>query len=104
MEAADILPYEMVQVLDINNGARFQTYAIEGEKGSGTIAINGAAARLVATGDAVIILSYHSVSDTGARITEPTLVYVDAKNSITHKKGGNNWMKELELSFKASLS
>ena len=94
----------MVQVLDINNGARFQTYAIEGEKGAATIAINGAAARLVATGDRVIILSYHSVSDTGARITEPTLVYVDAENSIIEKKGGNNWMKELELSFKAPLS
>ena len=59
---------------------------------------------MVVKGDTVIILSYHSVSDTGARITEPTLVYVDAKNSIIEKKGGNNWMKELELSFKASLS
>ena len=74
MEAADILPYEMVQVLNINNGARFETYAIEGEKESGTISINGAAARLAAKGDTVIILSYHSVSDTGARITEPTRI------------------------------
>ena len=57
MEEADILPYEQVQVLNINNGARFTTYAIEGERESGEICINGAAARLVAKGDVIIILS-----------------------------------------------
>jgi aspartate 1-decarboxylase len=63
MEAADILPYEMVHVLNVNNGARFQTYAIEGKAGSGEIVLNGAAARLAATGDIVIILTYCTVSE-----------------------------------------
>ena len=80
MEAADILPYEMVHVLDIDNGARFETYAIEGERGSGEICINGAAARLVAKGDKVIILAYKVVSDEEARSTRPSLVYVDESN------------------------
>ena len=104
MRAADMLPYEMVHVLNINNGSRFETYVIEGEEGSGTVAINGAAARLVATGDIVLILSYHSISDTGARIIEPTLVYLDENNNITKKQDGNNWMKEIELSFQTPLS
>ena len=82
MEAADILPYEMVHILDINNGERFQTYAIEGEPGSGTIAINGAAARLVSKDDLVIILSYSSLSDEEARPLKPKIVHVDSKNAI----------------------
>jgi aspartate 1-decarboxylase len=81
MEAADILPYEMVHVLDINNGARFETYAIEGGRGSGEICINGAAARLVAKGDLVIILAYKVVSDEEARSSQPRLVYVDESNA-----------------------
>ena len=80
MEAADILPYEMVHVLDIDNGARFETYAIDGERGSGEICINGAAARLVAKGDLVIILAYEVVSDEEARSAKPRLVYVDENN------------------------
>ncbi len=90
MEAADILPYEMVHVLDVNNGARFQTYAIEGRRGSGDIVLNGAAARLVAKGDVVIILSYCVLSDEEARQMQPTLVYVDERNSIREQKTGNN--------------
>ena len=86
MEAADILPYEQVQVLDINNGARFTTYAIEGERGSGEIGINGAAARLAARGDLVIILSYCHVNDEETVGLAPKLVYVDAQNSITETK------------------
>jgi aspartate 1-decarboxylase len=82
MDAADILPYEMVHVLDVNNGARFQTYAIEGEGGSGEVCLNGAAARLVSVGDSAIILCYHEVSDEEARATRPTLVYVDEENNI----------------------
>ena len=81
MEAADILPYEMVHVLDLNNGTRFETYAIEGERGSGEICINGAAARLVAKGDSVIILAYKVVSDEEARSSQPKLVYVDENNA-----------------------
>lgn len=88
MEAADILPYEMVHVLDVNNGARFQTYAIEGRRGSGEIVLNGAAARLVAKDDIVIILSYCILSDEEARQLHPTVVYVDASNGIREEKKG----------------
>ena len=84
MEEADILPNEQVQVLNINNGARFTTYAIEGE--SGEICLNGAAARLGAKGDSVTILSYCHVEDAEARNFAPKLVYVDAKNAITKTK------------------
>jgi aspartate 1-decarboxylase len=83
MEAADILPYEQVQVLNVNNGARFATYAIEGKRDSGEICLNGAAARLVAPGDIVIILSYCHVADEEACDFAPKLVYVDANNAIT---------------------
>ncbi len=87
MEAADILPYEQVQVLNINNGARFSTYAIEGDRGSGEICLNGAAARLAVKGDMVIILSYCHVDNDEARHFTPKLVYVDAQNAITEVKG-----------------
>lgn len=86
MDAADILPYERVEVLNINNGARFNTYAIEGEKNSGRICINGAAARLCSKGDIVIILTYHDVPDEQARNVTPNLVYVDSVNKITSVK------------------
>ena len=88
MEEADILPYEQVQVLNLNNGARFSTYAIEGEPDSGEIRINGAAARLAAKGDTVIILSYCHVEKDEARGFMPRLVYVDARNVITETKRG----------------
>ena len=81
MEQADILPHEQVQVLNINNGARLTTYAIEGEKGE--ICVNGAAARLAIKGDTVLILSYCHVEDEEARNFMPRLVYVDAENAIT---------------------
>ena len=84
MKAADILPYEQVHVVDVNNGSRLVTYAIEGE--SGEICLNGAAARLVHKGDTVIILSYTNVEDDKLQDFHPTLVYVDAKNQITAKK------------------
>jgi aspartate 1-decarboxylase len=80
LDAADILPFEMVHVLDVDNGARLQTYAIPG--GPGEICINGAAARLVQTGDTVIILSYVQAEDTEARALKPRLVYVDGENRI----------------------
>ncbi|MBT3363816.1 MAG: aspartate 1-decarboxylase [Chloroflexi bacterium] len=80
MEAADILPYEKVQVLDIDSGARLETYAIVGEAGSGTICINGAAARLVHPGDKVIILTYHDLSEQEARKAHPIVVNVNEKN------------------------
>jgi aspartate 1-decarboxylase len=82
MTEADILPYEQVHVLNINNGARFSTYAIEGQEDSGEICLNGAAARLAVMGDTVIILSYCHVSDEEARNFTPKVVHVDAKNAI----------------------
>ncbi|MEX2245985.1 MAG: aspartate 1-decarboxylase [Dehalococcoidia bacterium] len=82
MDAADLLPFEQVHVLDVDNGARLATYAIEGRRGSGQICINGAAAHLVAAGDTVIILSYATVPEAEARILRPKLVYVDGRNRI----------------------
>ncbi len=82
MEAADILPFEQVHVLDVDNGARLTTYAIAGARGSGQVCINGAAARLVSAGDTVIILSYAGVTDAEAHTHVPTLVYVDGSNRI----------------------
>lgn len=87
MEAADIIPYEQVHILNINNGARFHTYAIEGKENSGEICLNGAAARLVAKGDIVIILTYHELEEEHCHNYHPRLVYVDEKNRITHTKG-----------------
>ena len=84
MEEADILPYERVEVLNINNGARFDTYAIEGKKGE--ICVNGAAARLAIKGDIVIILCFCHVEDDEARSITPKLVYVDDRNAITETK------------------
>ncbi len=82
MEAADILQYEQVHVLDVDNGARLVTYAVEGERGSGVICMNGAAARMVYKGDTVIIISYCTVSEAEARNFTPRLVYVNSKNQI----------------------
>jgi len=83
MEAADILPYEMVQVLDVDTGARLETYAIPAPAGSGTIGINGAAARLVHAGDTVIILTYTLMEEAAARQAHPRVVFVDGGNAIT---------------------
>lgn len=85
MKAADILQYEMVHVLDVNNGSRLETYAIEGEPGE--ICINGAAARLVYKGDTVIILCYRYVPNEEAKLFMPRLVYVDSQNRIKELKG-----------------
>ena len=84
MEAADILPYERVEVLNINNGARFDTYAMEGEKGE--ICLNGAAARLGTRGDTIILLTYCYVDDKEVHSVIPTLVNVDEKNAIIKTK------------------
>lgn len=86
MEAADILPYEQVHVLDIDNGSRLETYVIEGERGSGAICINGAAARLVSAGDKIIIISYQAVSEADAANLVPKLVYVNSHNAIVQKQ------------------
>ncbi|EST37749.1 hypothetical protein N566_11305 [Streptomycetaceae bacterium MP113-05] len=80
MKAADLLPGEQVHVVDIDNGARLETYVIEGEAGSGVIGINGAAARLVHTGDLVIIISYAQVADDDLDGHRPQVVFVDGEN------------------------
>ncbi len=82
MDAADLLPNEKVQIVDNDNGNRFETYVIEGERGSGVIGLNGAAARLVYPGDTVIIISYAEMEDADARAWEPTVVFVDEENRV----------------------
>jgi len=82
MDAADLLEYEMVHVLDVDNGSRLQTYVISGGRGSGEVVINGAAARLVQRGDRVIILGYATLPEVEARTCVPKLVYVDGENRI----------------------
>ncbi len=82
MQEADILPFEQVQLLDVNNGARLATYAIEGLPGSGQLCINGAAARLVNAGDTIILLTYTDMDEQTARRHRPKLVYVDGSNHI----------------------
>lgn len=82
MEASDLLPFEQVQLLDIDNGARLTTYAIEGRRGGGDVIVNGAAAHLIHRGDTIIILSYATVSEEEAQRMQPSLVYVDGANRI----------------------
>ncbi|HEV3171934.1 MAG TPA: aspartate 1-decarboxylase [Actinocrinis sp.] len=82
MDAADLLPGEQVAIVDVTNGARLETYVIEGERGSGVIGINGAAAHLVHPGDIVILISYQSVEDREARVLKPRIVHVDSDNRI----------------------
>ncbi len=84
MQEADILSYEQVHVLNVNNGERFTTYAIEGEKGE--ICLNGAAARKGVKGDTVIILTYAQVEEAAVRDFAPKLVYVDSSNTLVKKK------------------
>jgi aspartate 1-decarboxylase len=82
LEAADLLEYEKVAVVNVNNGERFETYLLRGEPGSGVICLNGAAARKGAVGDEVIIISYASMNEEEARLHKPTVVLVDKKNRI----------------------
>ncbi len=82
LDAANLLPGEMVHIVDIDNGARLVTYTIAGERGSGVIGINGAAARLVHEGDLVILIAYGQMEDAEARELEPSVVFVDADNKI----------------------
>jgi aspartate 1-decarboxylase len=81
LEAADILEHEQVHVLDIDNAARFETYAIAGERGSGTMQINGAAARLVHRGDTIIVVSYANYEQAELETYEPRVVHVEAQTN-----------------------
>ena len=87
LDAADLLPGELVHVVDITNGARLETYTIAGERGSGVIGINGAAARLVQPGDLVILIAYGQMETAEARELEPKVVFVDADNKIVGTGG-----------------
>jgi aspartate 1-decarboxylase len=88
MKSADILANEQVHVLNLSNGARFETYAIEAEPDSGTVCVNGAAARLVCPGDKVIVLTYVTVPDEAAHDWSPRVIFVDEKNRIVSTSGG----------------
>lgn len=82
LDAADILPGELVSIVDITNGARLETYTIAGERGSGVIGINGAAAHLAQEGDLVILITYAQMTTAEALDYVPTVVHVDAQNRI----------------------
>ena len=83
MDAAGILEYEKVQIVDIDNGNRFETYTIAGERGSGMICLNGAAARCVSVDDLIIIMAYVNMTPEEARVHQPKVVLVDKENKIT---------------------
>lgn len=82
MEAADLLPGQQVDVVDVDNGNRLTTYVIEGERGTGIVCVNGAAARLICPGDTVIVIAYAAMDDAEARSFTPRVVFVDARNRI----------------------
>ena len=83
LEQAGILEYEKVQIVDVNNGSRFETYTISGERGSGVMCLNGAAARMVQTGDKIILMAYAQVMPEEASELRPTVLFVDEKNKVT---------------------
>jgi aspartate 1-decarboxylase len=88
LEAAGILPYEQVDIYDITSGARLTTYALPGERGSGEVKINGAAAHLVRPGDLVILVAYGVFEEEEARSLKPTVVLVDERNRILEVRRG----------------
>ena len=83
LEQAGILEYEKVQIVDVNNGSRFETYTSAGERGSGVMCLNGAAARMVQTGDKIILMAYAQVTPEEASELRPTVLFVDEKNKVT---------------------
>lgn len=86
LEAANIREYEAIDIWNINNGARFSTYAIKGQRGSGIISVNGSAARHAQVGDLLIIATFADYSEEELKNHKPSLVYVDSNNKITHSK------------------
>ncbi len=82
MDAADLIPGQQVDVVDVDNGSRVTTYAIEGARGTGILCINGAAARLISPGDTVIVIAYAAMEDAEARSFEPRVVFVDKDNRL----------------------
>lgn len=88
LEAADVREYEKVQVVNLNNGARFETYTMRGVPGSGDVVLNGAAARLVQTGDRVIIMAYGVFDEAELEAFQPLVVLVDGKNRVREVRSG----------------
>jgi aspartate 1-decarboxylase len=86
MDAAQMLPYEQVSIVNVNNGARFETYLIPGERYSGIVCLNGPASRLAAVGDIIIVISYALYEDVELENFQPRIVFVDKKNMITDEK------------------
>jgi len=82
MDAADLVEFEKVQVVNVNNGARLETYVIEGERGTGTIQLNGAAARLGMPGDHVIVIAYADYEESELATVRPSIVFVDERSRI----------------------
>lgn len=101
MEASDLLPFEQVQLLDIDNGARLTTYAIDGRRGSGDVIVNGAAAHLIHRGDTIIILHYATVSEEEAQRMEPSLVYVNERNEIVRTGHSIDAVAQIEAAVPA---
>ncbi|GAB4291234.1 MAG: aspartate 1-decarboxylase [Ignavibacteriaceae bacterium] len=83
LDAADILPHEKVQVVNLNNGSRLETYTLEAPAGSGTICLNGPAARLGTIGDEIIIIAYTNMTDEEAKLHKPRIVLVDKQNRVS---------------------
>lgn len=96
LEQAGILEYEKVQIVDVNNGSRFETYTIAGERGSGVMCLNGAAARMVQTGDKIILMAYAQVMLEEASELRPTVLFVDEKNKVTKV---TNYEKHGEIGY-----
>lgn len=94
LRAADILPYEQVVVINLTNGARIETYAIEGPAGSGVLCANGGAAHYFSPGDLAIVIAYQYLEDREAQAVQPSVVFVDAGNRIT---GTSNVIERLEI-------
>ena len=82
LDAANMVPHEKVQIVNVNNGERFETYIIKGERGTGTICLNGPAARKVQVGDVIIIISYALIDFKDARTHEPTVIFPDQHNRL----------------------
>lgn len=101
LDAAGILEYEKVQIVDVDNGSRFETYAIAGERGSGMICLNGAAARCVSVGDKIILMAYAQMTPEEAKSHRPTVVFVDDENHVSritsYEKHGRLETMEEEL-------
>src|SRR5215510_725517 len=90
LEAADILPHEQVHVWDVTNGTRLITYALPGERGSGTMCVNGAGAHLIKTGDIIIVATFAQLEDAEAKLHQPRVVFLGAANKITGTVGMAN--------------